>query len=326
MFRYLVAFSSFLFPVISAHAAIDSQKVISKSIQTKLLQAHRSRDLDVSYECLENTFNLWSDNELMLAPPINPVTLAALCTTSPCDFSTLNYDDDGLISEYSDRCTADGNNTVMEVTIKFTEEFSNYYSGPVRNLGAPFYLQVDNFPFCISKTCDASQLASFLQGYYGSRLMGALEFLIHDDSSMSVGCIEKLFESDLFYTDDYPFDICESQYPCDALNVTDPELFTNFTDACTENDGRIEFFHLEYVVYYEEGGVYPEVENYPMCLPMECDAQHTASFLHGALFGPAIEVSSSAAITEETSSGTSASTTGTFMTSFLVALGAFMFL
>lgn len=324
MFRHLAVLSLILPSVISTPTSKATS--LSTALKNRILTGHRSRKLDLTYECIDETINLWYNGE---SPPYTPNTLIAACGyQDPCDFSSLALDDDGAISDYDDRCIANDNTTLVEVTMKFTEEYAEYYhygpfsggGGPVRNLDTPFYFEVNNLPLCISKSCDASHFVTFFQLNFG---MIGPHFLIYDESSVTLKCMEDFFGLQVWFEDGYPLESCEDQFPCDMLNVTEPELYSNFTRDCVEVGGSVQLYDMNDGFGYDDDEFLNEVFNYPFCVPDTCAADDHVPYFLMEILGMEWEVKAQTLDAPVTSSAPSAAVTGTVVTSLIVATMAF---
>jgi hypothetical protein len=112
---------------------------------------HQERQLDVSRECLIETYDEIPKNE----PPNEPYIWnfdALGCVESPCDFKDVHA---FYYQAYMDYCDSIGAQFVL-YTLTYIENRTDTDPGVQR--------EIINVPECIAQSCDASQFASYATG------------------------------------------------------------------------------------------------------------------------------------------------------------------
>jgi hypothetical protein len=246
-------------------------------LNSELLPMFPNRRLDISKECIEETKLLW-ENEVVEWR--FPWTIE--CDDSPCDAAKVQNQ---YHQAYKNQCKA-REGQFVQYTYKFPEELYAPVNETNRQLLAPFFLVVYNHPDCISKSCNANQFASYLQGIDHVE-QNNTNIYVYDQTMISKQCMEQTMEMSGVQPLS-PYNLGCEEYPCDASKVA-AENHSSVKAQCKSLGGQF----VEYTVKFKGTNV-PfrmletaqevdyEVNNYPGCIGQSCDAYQLTSYLQGA--------------------------------------------
>lgn len=247
------------------------------TLKSKLLPMSPHRRLDVSKECIEETLMLWENEVVEWRFP-----WTFECDDSPCDVAKVQNQ---FHQAYKNQCKA-REGKFVQYTYRFPEELYDPVNGTNRQLLAPFFLVVYNHPDCISKSCDANQFASYLQGIDHVE-QNNTNIYVYDQTMISKQCMDQTMELSRVQLLSHNNLGCE-EYPCDASKVA-AENHASVKAECQSLGGQF----VEYTVRFQ-GANAPsrmleteqednyEVINYPDCIGQSCDAYQLTSYLQGA--------------------------------------------
>jgi len=275
MMHLLISTLSSMFLIVVGIEATTNTKHKNHLIETELSTSLHRR-LDISKQCLDETIMLWESEVVKWRFP-----WTTECDDSPCDYEKAEPE---YYNAYKAQCKVLGGKFV-EYTYKFPEELYSPGDGVARQLLAPFFLVVYNHPDCISKSCDANQFASFLQGIDHVEQDNAYIY-VYDQTMISKQCLDETMELESIQPLS-PYNLGCDEYPCDASNVA-PENYASVKAECKSLGGQF----VEFTVKFE-GNNAPsrkledvqsdyEVNNYPDCIGQTCDAYQLTSYLQGA--------------------------------------------